>query len=446
MPSSAGAELSRVEFPPFPFGSGFLGVGEQTRPPGGHPEEDEPPQESESQYHAAHYRRRRARLGCPGFEDAEAAGEVGAMPETMISLRDVSKRFASSDAAAVDNLSMEISAGETVVLVGPSGCGKTTTMKMINRLIEPSSGSIVVDGRDVRQQDPVELRRGIGYVIQSIGLMPHRSVRENVAMVPNLLGWDETRIGSRISELVDMFDLAPELLDRYPSELSGGQRQRVGVARALAADPPVMLMDEPFGAVDPIVRARLQDQFLDIQQELRKTIVFVTHDIDEAIKMADRIAILNVGGKIEQYATPEEILRAPANEFIRRFVGSERGLKRLSLIHVSDIQIEEGPVVPSNATVEEARREIERFGFGWSSVVDDGELRGWVDLDALNGATRVGDASPRPFSAYVTKESSLRQALDSIVTSRTGVAVVATEGQRYAGILTLERISKEIVS
>jgi osmoprotectant transport system ATP-binding protein len=368
------------------------------------------------------------------------------MAGSMISLRDVSKRFASSGEPAVSDLSMEIAAGETVVLVGPSGCGKTTTMKMINRLIEPSSGTIVVDGQDVRRQDPVVLRRRIGYVIQSIGLMPHRSVRENVAMVPKLLGWEDGRTSARITELVEMFELAPELLDRYPSELSGGQRQRVGVARALAADPPVMLMDEPFGAVDPIVRERLQDQFLEIQRELKKTIVFVTHDIDEAIKLADRIAILNVGGKIEQYATPEEILREPANDFVRRFVGSERGLKRLSLNTVAEIDIEEGPVVSPGTTSEEARRESERFGFGWVSVVADGELLGWVDDAALAGVAFVRDATPQPFSAYVTKNSSLRQALDSIVTSRTGVAVVATEGQRYAGILTLERISREIVS
>jgi osmoprotectant transport system ATP-binding protein len=265
-------------------------------------------------------------------------------------------------------------------------------------------------------------------------------------MVPKLLGWEDGRTSARITELVEMFELAPELLDRYPSELSGGQRQRVGVARALAADPPVMLMDEPFGAVDPIVRERLQDQFLEIQRELKKTIVFVTHDIDEAIKLADRIAILNVGGKIEQYATPEEILREPANDFVRRFVGSERGLKRLSLNTVAEIDIEEGPVVSPGTTSEEARRESERFGFGWVSVVADGELLGWVDDAALAGVAFVRDATPQPFSAYVTKNSSLRQALDSIVTSRTGVAVVATEGQRYAGILTLERISREIVS
>ena len=222
----------------------------------------------------------------------------------MISLERVSKLFPGSRRPAVNELSLEVAAGETVVLVGPSGCGKTTTMRMINRLIEPSSGTILVDGKDVMRQDPVQLRRGIGYVIQSIGLLPHRTVAQNIATVPTLAGWDAGRIRARVEELTDIFGLDRELMDRYPSELSGGQRQRVGVARALAVDPPVMLMDEPFAAVDPIVRARLQDQFLQIQEQLRKTIVFVTHDIDEAIKMADRIAILNVGGIVESSRPP----------------------------------------------------------------------------------------------------------------------------------------------
>ena len=368
------------------------------------------------------------------------------MPGSMISLQNVSKRFGGSRAAAVDDLSMEILDGETVVLVGPSGCGKTTTMKMINRLIEPTSGRIFVAGTDVMQQDPVQLRRGIGYVIQSIGLMPHRTIRDNIVTVPRLLKWDDSRAAARVDELVEMFGLDEEMLDRYPSELSGGQRQRVGVARALAVDPPVMLMDEPFGAVDPIVRERLQDQFLDIQRDLRKTIVFVTHDIDEAIKLADRIAILNTGGVIEQYATPEEILSAPANSFVKQFVGAERGLKRLALLRVSDIQIEDGPVCSPGGSVEDARREMQKFDYDWVSVVDEGELRGWVDEESLAGKSRVGDATPKPFSAYVTQRSTLRQALDSIVTSRTKVAVVASEGQRYVGILSLERISREITS
>ncbi len=368
------------------------------------------------------------------------------MPEVMISLRNVSKRFSGTSDSAVNDLSMNVNEGETVVLVGPSGCGKTTTMKMINRLIEPSSGAIEVDGTDILKQDPVQLRRNIGYVIQSIGLLPHRTISDNIATVPKLIGWDDGRIEGRIEELVRVFELDKELLPRYPGELSGGQRQRVGVARALAADPPVMLMDEPFGAVDPIVRERLQDQFLDIQQRLKKTIVFVTHDIDEAIKMADRIAILNRGGVIEQYASPEEILRAPANEFVKQFVGSERGLKRLALMKVSEIEVEEGPVVAPSASRDVALKTMEAFGTDWTSVVDDGELLGWVDGELLDGAGTVAEARPRPFSAYVTGDSTLRQALDSIVTSRTNVAVVASEGQRYKGILSLERISKEIVA
>ncbi|MDP9340894.1 MAG: ABC transporter ATP-binding protein [Actinomycetota bacterium] len=366
------------------------------------------------------------------------------MPKPMISLRNVSKQFQQSGGAAVNDLTLDVHEGETVVLVGPSGCGKTTTMKMINRLIEPTSGSIHVDGRDVMDQDPVELRRRIGYVIQSIGLLPHRTVQQNIATVPGLVGWDDARSRKRVDELVEIFDLDRELLPRYPSELSGGQQQRVGVARALAADPPVMLMDEPFAAVDPIVRARLQDEFLGIQRRLRKTIVFVTHDIDEAIKMADRIAILNRGAKVEQYASPEEILRAPASPFVQDFVGAERGLKRLALIPVSAIEVEPGPVIPPTATAEEARGAIREGGFGWVSVVEDGELLGWIDESSLDGAATARDANPRRFSAYVTAKDSLRQALDSIVTSSTNVAVVVSEGQRYLGILTLDRLSREI--
>src|SRR5438105_780764 len=369
----------------------------------------------------------------------------GMSSTAMISLRNVTKRFPGAAAPAVDSFSLEIGEGETVILVGPSGCGKTTTMRMINRLIEPSSGTIEVDGKDVMRQDPVELRRGIGYVIQSIGLLPHRTVAQNIATVPKLVGWEDGRIAKRVDELLEIFSLDPAMKGRYPSELSGGQRQRVGVARALAVDPPVMLMDEPFAAVDPIVRARLQDQFLDIQRRLKKTIVFVTHDIDEAIKMADRIAILNRGAHVEQYAPPEEILRVPASDFVRDFVGSERGLKRLALIKIADIQIEEGPVIAPDASADDAKREMERFGFDWISVVEDGELLGWVDRPALDGSRTVAEAKPRPFSAYVTAQNSLRQALDSIVTSSTNVAVVVSEGQHYLGILTIDRLSREII-
>ena len=368
------------------------------------------------------------------------------MAETMISLENVSKTFGNSTSPAVNELSLDIAPGETVVLVGPSGCGKTTTMKMVNRLVEPSSGTIRVDGADISQQDPVELRRGIGYVIQSIGLLPHRTVAQNIETVPRLLGWDRGKTQERTHELVGMLDLEEEFLRRYPGELSGGQRQRVGVARALAADPPVMLMDEPFGAVDPIVREKLQDQFLDIQERLKKTILFVTHDIDEAIKMSDRIAILNRGGVLEQYATPEEILRAPANDFVKKFVGTERGLKRLALIKVSDVGVEPGPVVSSEDPPDKARRQMDEYGVEWVSVVEGGELLGWVGKEGLTGISKMAEAEARPFSAYVTAESTLRQALDAIVTSRTNVAVVAKKGQRYAGVLTTERISQEIIS
>jgi osmoprotectant transport system ATP-binding protein len=366
------------------------------------------------------------------------------MAGNMISLRDVTKRFPGADRPAVDRLSLDIEEGHTVVLVGPSGCGKTTTMKMINRLIEPSGGTIEVDGTDVMRQDPVRLRRGIGYVIQSIGLLPHRTVAQNIATVPTLEGWDRARTDARVRELAEMLQLEEELLSRYPAELSGGQRQRVGVARALAADPPVMLMDEPFAAVDPIVRTRLQEQLVGLQRRLRKTIVFVTHDIDEAIVLADRIAILNIGGVLEQYGPPEEILRAPANEFVEDFVGPERGLKRLALITVSDIEVEDGPVAGPGVPAEDARRLMKETGFGWVAVVDGGAIHGWVDRPMLEGSERVKDASPRKFGAYVTPADSLRKALDSIVASRTNVAVVADENDRYLGILTLERISREI--
>jgi osmoprotectant transport system ATP-binding protein len=310
----------------------------------------------------------------------------------MISLQDVGKRFANASADAVGRLSLQVAEGETMVLVGPSGCGKTTTMRMINRLIEPTAGRILVGGRDTSRVDPVELRRGMGYVIQSVGLMPHRDVTSNIATVPALLGWDRGRIDARVRELAALLELDDELLRRYPGELSGGQRQRVGVARALAADPPIMLMDEPFAAVDPIVRGRLQDQFLDIQRRLRKTIVFVTHDVDEAIKMADRIAILNVGGVLEQLDSPGEILRAPASDFVARFVGSERTLKRLSLMRVGDLHLdgpgpEGGGAVSTEATLRQALDALLASRSPAIRVVDgDGVVRGVLTLDRITGA------------------------------------------------------------
>ena len=242
----------------------------------------------------------------------------------MIEIEHLTKRFAGTAAAAVDDLSLSIGASEICVLIGPSGCGKTTTMRMINRMIEPDSGRIRIAGRDVTRIDPVELRRSVGYVIQQVGLFPHMTIAENVATVPQLLGWDATRIRHRVDELLARVDMDPaRYRDRYPRVLSGGQKQRVGVARALAADPPVMLMDEPFGALDPITRASLQDEFLRLLDELKKTIVFVTHDIDEAILLGDRIAILREGGVLAQYDTPDALLAHPADAFVERFLGSD---------------------------------------------------------------------------------------------------------------------------
>ena len=252
----------------------------------------------------------------------------------MITLDGLTKQYPGTAQPAVDHISLTIPKGEVCVLIGPSGCGKTTTMRLINRLIEPSGGTIELQGRDVTHMDAVELRRGIGYVIQQVGLFPHLTIAENIATVPRLLGWDAARTDKRIDELLELVALAPVTYrDRFPRDLSGGQKQRVGVARALAADPPVMLMDEPFGAIDPITRTRLQDEFLRIQARLKKTVVFVTHDLDEAIRMGDRIAILREG-KVVQYDTPEAILARPANAFVEEFVGQDRALKRLSLYTV----------------------------------------------------------------------------------------------------------------
>jgi osmoprotectant transport system ATP-binding protein len=287
--------------------------------------------------------------------------------EPMIRLDRVSKTFSGVTSPAVSELSLDISAGEVVCLVGPSGCGKTTTLKMINRLVEPTSGTIYVEGRDVRTVPAPELRRRIGYVIQQVGLFAHRTIAENIATVPRLLGWQRSRIATRTAELLSLIGLDPGIAGRYPSELSGGQQQRVGVARALAADPPILLMDEPFGAVDPIVRARLQDELLSLQERLRKTIVFVTHDVDEATKLGDRVVVLNVGGVLEQMASPVDLLAHPANDFVASFVGGDRGIRRLGLMHLRDIELAPGavagaPSVAVGATLLDALQSILRAG------------------------------------------------------------------------------------
>jgi osmoprotectant transport system ATP-binding protein len=360
----------------------------------------------------------------------------------MIRLDAVTKVFSGEPTAAVSSLSLDVAEGEIVVLVGPSGCGKTTTLKMINRLVEPTSGRITVAGEDIMAVSAPELRRRIGYVIQQIGLFPHRTLAENVATVPRLLGWDRARIDQRVDELIRLVDLEPSMRDRYPRELSGGQRQRAGVARALAADPPVLLMDEPFGAVDPIVRSRLQDELLELQRRLRKTIVFVTHDIDEAIKLGDRVVILNVGGIVEQYAPPAEILRDPANAFVEEFLGSDRGIRRLSLIPISQVPLEEGPMVDRGASVEAARARMDRYGVDWFGILDGGQLLGWAWASELEGTT-VAAIDPKPFEVRVRKGASLREALDTIITSHTGVAPVY-DGDRFIGTITAEAISREL--
>jgi len=363
----------------------------------------------------------------------------------VITFEHVTKRYPDGT-VAVDDLSLVVPEGEIVVLVGPSGCGKTTTMRLVNRMIEATSGRVLMSGKDVREQDPAQLRRGIGYVIQQIGLFPHRTIRQNIATVPELVGWDRRRTADRVDELMELVGLPAETADRYPSELSGGQRQRVGVGRALAADPPVMLMDEPFGAVDPIVRTRLQDEFLRLQADVRKTIVFVTHDIDEAIKMGDRIAILAEGGVLQQYAEPRELLADPRNEFVADFLGAERGLKRLALIDVSEVTAEPGPVAYPGDTSEHAAEVARSHGSDWVVVVepDSRRLGGWVSVHELEPGSLVSDAPVRSFALQVSSTDSLRAALNAMVTSRTGVAVRVSDGGVYEGMITQELLSKEI--
>jgi osmoprotectant transport system ATP-binding protein len=362
----------------------------------------------------------------------------------MIELTDVTKVFPGGSEPAVERLSLRIHEGETVVLVGPSGCGKTTTLKMMNRLIEPTSGSIVVAGTNIVDLPPHELRRGIGYVIQQIGLFPHRTIRSNIATVPHLLGWDKAKIASRVEELADLVDLEPGMLDRYPSALSGGQRQRVGVARALAADPPVLLMDEPFGAVDPIVRARLQAELLSLQARLHKTIVLVTHDIDEAVLLGDRVAILNIGGHLEQYDAPAEILREPANAFVADFLGTDRGIKRLSLIPISAVELDRGPIVERTSSVDDARAIMDRYEIDWAAIADETGLLGWFSAKDLADAGSVATVEVRPFLTKLDIGDSLKEALDAVISSHTSVAAVF-DGDHYLGMLTVDTISQEIV-
>jgi osmoprotectant transport system ATP-binding protein len=367
------------------------------------------------------------------------------MSDVAIRLHEVTKRFDNSSTDAVSALSLDIPRGSIVALIGPSGCGKTTTLRMINRLVEPTSGRIELDGEDARARPVAELRRGIGYVIQQVGLFPHQTVAQNITTVPRMLRWERPRIRERVAELAELVGLEPEQLARYPDELSGGQQQRVGVARALAADPPVLLMDEPFGAVDPIVRGRLQDELLALQSRLSKTILLVTHDIDEAVKVADHIALLNVGGVLEQYAGADELLRAPANAFVEQFVGDDRGMKRLALKRVHDLAFERGPVLDASCSLDRARALLNEMRSDWLGLTSGGAFIGWVRREHVERGPAL-DAIPRELpAAQVRTDSTLLDAMEVIMNSQTSVAIIDNGGS-FGGVVTLEQIRTGLAS
>jgi osmoprotectant transport system ATP-binding protein len=343
---------------------------------------------------------------------------------------------------AVNDLSLTVPAGRICILVGPSGCGKTTTLKMVNRLIEPTSGQILIDGVDVMAEEVTALRRRIGYVIQQVGLFPHLTIGENVAVVPRLLGWEERRRRERTDELLGLVGLDPvRYRDRYPAQLSGGERQRVGVARALAVDPPVMLMDEPFGAVDPIVRDRLQNEFLRLQDDLAKTILFVTHDIDEAIKMGDLVAVMEQGGRLAQFAPPDEILANPASEFVARFVGADRGLKRLALTKVRDLELQPMATARDGDDADAARVRAVDSGFPFLLLVDDdGRPTGWIDVLVLPSGGRVSERNGTPVGPLVEPETTVRDALSMLLANEVQAGVVVDRFGKPLGLITVETI------
>jgi osmoprotectant transport system ATP-binding protein len=362
----------------------------------------------------------------------------------MIRLENLTKVFPGQEAPAVDDLSLEIPEGEIVVFVGPSGCGKTTTMKMINRIIEPTSGRIFLQGDDVTKVNGDKLRRRIGYVIQQIGLFPHMTIADNIATVPKMLGWDKKRISDRVDELLETVSMDVSYRERYPKELSGGQRQRIGVARAMAADPPVLLMDEPFGAIDPITRERLQNEFLRLQAEIKKTIVFVTHDIDEAIKMGDRIAILRTQSKIAQYDTPERILTDPADEFVEDFIGTGASIKRLSLSRVRDIETADWPVALLSEGRDAVRELLRKSGKDYVLLLDDRRRpRRWVSGDALAVGGDLDEAG-WPAVAIVEEGASLYSVLDTMITSYKGSAIVVNGEGRYEGVVDFDTVLEAV--
>lgn len=381
----------------------------------------------------------------------------------MIQFENVSKRYPDGT-IAVDDLSLRVKEGELVTLVGPSGCGKTTTMKMVNRLIEPTAGRILLGGEDIATTDPVRLRRRIGYVIQQVGLFPHKTVLDNTATVPALLGWKRNRARARAAEMLELVGLDPAVFgNRYPQQLSGGQRQRVGVARALSADPPVLLMDEPFGAVDPVVRERLQNEFLKLQATMRKTVLFVTHDLEEAVRLGDRIAVYGQG-RIEQFDSPATVLGAPATPYVADFVGADRGLKRLSVTRIEIGDLEQPPMVRLDDTVAEAAARLRAKDAAWAVVLDhQAGLHGWVSAEALHraaagqgksdttqGGGRSGldkggavHAHARRMEAWLPVGATLKQAFSVLLQHDAGWIAVLDD-DRFLGVLTPARLHEAL--
>jgi osmoprotectant transport system ATP-binding protein len=347
---------------------------------------------------------------------------------------------------AVNDLSLVVPAGKICILVGPSGCGKTTTLKMVNRLIEPTSGKITIDGVDVMTQEVTELRRRIGYVIQQVGLFPHQTIGENVATVPRLLGWPKPRQREKSEELLGLVGLEPaKYRDRFPSQLSGGERQRVGVARALAADPPIMLMDEPFGAVDPIVRDRLQNEFLRLQESIAKTILFVTHDIDEAIKMGDLVAVFQTGGVLAQFGSPLDILAAPASEFVARFVGQDRGLKRLSLLRVSDLPLVPAVTARPGDSAADARRRALDDPQRYLLIIDAANRPlGWIAHGDIPGDGELSEAMANPVSPTVNKRTTLKDALSMMLDADVQTGIVVDRNGAVQGLLLMNAIADKM--
>jgi osmoprotectant transport system ATP-binding protein len=375
--------------------------------------------------------------------DSTSTARASAGAETMIELDELTKRFPGQPRPAVDKLSLTVNKGEIVVLVGPSGCGKTTSMELVNRLIEPTSGRIILEGEDVTDSDPDKLRRRIGYVIQETGLLPHRTIGHNIATVPKLVGWKKPRIDERVDELLHMVGMDPAAYrDRYPKELSGGQRQRVGVARAMAADPPLMLMDEPFGAIDPITRERLQNEFLRLQAQIQKTIIFVTHDIDEAIKMGDRIVVLRDQSHIAQYDTPENILTNPADDYVSDFIGSGASLKRLNLSRIRDVEM--ATDTPTGSVTDSAEELSARLAASdWTAMLLLDEQRRparWVNAQDLRRPGFDGSRMGLDARALVEPHATLSDALNELLTSNGGCAIVVDSHGAYQGVVDLETI------